>query len=157
MECREGWNPPCMGCMQLLVSIVCRFMVIPRWQHSAVFSVWSWVCAWMWVRLCDSSLSYHLQPGACRSSPMGTPLLIGHWDQCSWMFIWVLYVSWLGRFWSLFLVLFVFMFFFDKEGLIVFITTIFTQTSTPKSPLWQPKDDEQMSTITVHDLRESYG
>ena len=34
------------------------------------------------------------------------------------------YVSWLGRFWSLFLVLFCFyVFFFDKGGLIVFITT----------------------------------
>ena len=96
---KKGWEwnigkdetPPCMGCMRLLVSryIVCRFVVIPRWQHSAVCSVWSWVCVWMWVRLCDSSLSYHLQSGACWSSPMGTPLLIGHRDQCSWMFIWV--------------------------------------------------------------------
>ena len=117
---RWEWNagkdgtPPCTGCMRLLVSryIICRFVVIPWWQCSAVCSMWSWVCAWVWVHLCDSSLSYRLQPGTCRSSPMGTPLLIGRWDQCSWMFVWVLYASWLGRFWSLFLVLSVFMFFF---------------------------------------------
>ena len=34
-----------------------------------------------------------------------------------------IYASWLGRFWSLFLVLFCFYVFFDKGGLIVFITT----------------------------------
>ena len=34
-----------------------------------------------------------------------------------------IYALWLGRFWSLFLVLFCFYVFFDKGGLIVFITT----------------------------------
>ena len=141
-------EPPCTGCMRLFISryIVCQFMVILRWQHSAVCSVWSWVCAWVWVHLCDSSLSYRLQPGTCQSSPMGTPLLIGLRDQCSWMFVWVLYASWLGHFWSLFLVLFVFMFFFDKEGLIVFITT---QSGDGESSwvdaIRSEQSDEQMS------------
>ena len=126
MERREGWNPPCTGCMRLLVSryIMCQFVVIPRWQHSAVCSVWSWVCVWMWVHLCDSSLSYCLQSGACRSSPMGTPLLIGRRDQCSWMFVWVYICIVVGSFLvSVFSSLLFLCFFFDKGGLIVFITT----------------------------------
>ena len=121
MECREGWNPPCTGCMRLLISryIVCRFVVIPRWQHSAVCSVWSWVCAWMWVRLCDSSLSYRLQSGACRLSPMGTPLLIGCWDQCSWMFVWVYICIVVGSFLvSVFSSLLFLCFFFIRESLL---------------------------------------
>ena len=62
---------------------------------------------------------------------MGTLLLIGCQDQCSWMFIWVLYASWLGHFWSV-LVLFVFMFFFDKEGL---IHICFLSQHTPQQAL----------------------
>ena len=129
MERREGWNPPCMGCMRLLISryIVCRFVVILWWQRSAVCSVWSWVCAWMWVRLCDSSPSYRLQSGACQSSPMGMPLLIGRWDQCSWMFVWV---------YTVFSSLCFYVFFFDKGGLIVFITTLHLLYDQMKWHVW---------------------
>ena len=134
MKEKKGWEwnagkdetPPCTGCMRLLISryIVCQFVVILRWQHSAVCSVWSWVCAWMWVRLCDSSLLYRLQSGACRSSPMGTPLLIGCRDQCLWMFVWVYICVVVGSFLvSVFSSLLFLCFFFDKGGLIVFITT----------------------------------
>ena len=51
-----------------MVYAVCSFLgvlcvgswLFPQWQHSAVCSVGSWVCACMQVYLCDSSVSYRL-------------------------------------------------------------------------------------------------
>ena len=65
---------------------------------------------------------------------MGMPLLIGRRDQCLWMFVWVYICVVVGSFLvSVFSSLLFLCFFFDKGGLIVFITTFTTGVAVSSS------------------------
>ena len=108
----------------------------------------SWVGSWL---SCSDSILLFVPcgPGSVRGCESISAILLCHiafslvpvghhrWARLFWLVAGTnargcsfgcIYASWLGRFWSLFLVLFCFYVFFDKGGLIVFITTM---KSTP--------------------------